>query len=146
MLLNKKVGFDYELLEKYEAGIKLFGLEVKSLREKKGKIDGAHVTVRGGEAYLLNAHIAPYQPLNTPEAYDALRPRKLLLKKSELAELGAKEAEKGLTLVPIKVYNKKGKIKVEIAVARGKRKFDKRETLKKKQAKREIERTLKRRL
>lgn len=140
---NRKARFNYELLEKMEAGIELLGFEVKSLRQKQGSLDGAYVIVRGGEAFLVNGYIPPYQPKNTPRDYDPRRHRKLLLTKKELAELAAAESKKGLTIVPVSVYNKGRKIKVEIAIARGKKKYDKRETIKRRDAEREMRRTLK---
>lgn len=143
LIHNKKVGFDYEILEKFTAGIELLGFEVKSLRNKQGSLEGAYVTIRGGEAYLINAGIPPFQAGNTPKDYDPMRNRRLLLTKKEIALLASNESKKGLTIIPISVYNHGRKIKVEIAVARGKKKYDKRETLKKRDAKREIERTLK---
>lgn len=140
---NKKVRLNYEILETYPAGIELFGFEVKSLRNGEGSLDGAHVTVRGGEAYLLNATIPAYQQKNAPKDYDPTRNRKLLLSKKELNHLSGLESKKSLTIVPISVYNKGKFLKVDIAVVRGKKKFDKRETLKLRDAKRDIERTLK---
>ncbi|MEK7575422.1 MAG: SsrA-binding protein SmpB [Patescibacteria group bacterium] len=140
---NKKASFDYEILEKFSAGIELLGFEVKSIRNKQGSLEGAYITVRGGEAYLMNASIPPFQPGNTPKGYEPLKNRRLLLTKKEIAELAKNEAKKGLTIIPISVYNKGRKIKVDIAIARGKKQFDKRQTLKKRDAKREIERTLK---
>jgi len=140
---NKKVTLNYEILSTYEAGLDLFGYEVKSLRTKKGALDGSHVTVRGGEAYLLGATIPPYQPANTPTDYEPTRKRRLLLSKKEIGELAGSEGQKGLTIVPISVYSKGRKLKLEIAVVRGKKKYDKREVLKKRTAKRDIERTLK---
>lgn len=141
---NKKARFDYEILEAYEAGIELFGFEVKSLRAKQGSLLGAHVTIRGGEAYLLGATIPPYQPGNTPKEYDPARNRRLLLSKKELAHLAGRENARGLTIVPLSVYSKGKKLKVEIAVVRGKKKYDKRETIKKRDIERDIGRHLKR--
>ena len=140
---NKKVAFNYEVLEKFTAGIELFGFEVKSLRKGQCTLDGSHVTMRGGEAYLIGAQIAPFQPKNTPEDYDPKRNRRLLLTKKEIILLSQIESKKGLTIVPISVYNKGRKIKVEIASVRGKREFDKRETIKKRDAEREIRRDFK---
>jgi SsrA-binding protein len=137
---NKKVGFNYEIVERFEAGIELLGLEVKSLRAHQGSLDGAYVTIRGGEAYLINMSIPPFQPGNAKD-YDPLRIRKILMTKSEILHLAS--LEKGLTIVPISVYNKGRKIKIELASVKGKKKFDKRETMKKRDASREIERTLK---
>lgn len=143
LIQNKKAYFDYEILEKLTAGIELLGFEVKSLRDKKGSLEGAYVTVRGGEAYLMNANIPPWQPKNTPKTYDPVRNRRLLLTKKEIATLSATESKKGLTIVPILVYNKGRKIKVEIATVRGKKQFDKRESTKQRETEREIRRTLK---
>lgn len=143
LLHNKKASFNYEILDRFEAGISLLGLEVKSLKQKKGSLEGAHITVRGKEAFVINMHIPAYQPTNTPKDYDEYRLRKLLLTKKELVELAGKEAQKGLTIVPISVYNKGRKIKLTVAVVRGKKKADKREAIKKRDSKRDIERSLK---
>jgi len=140
---NKKARFDYEILDTFEAGAVLFGYEVKAIRDGRGKLEGAHVVVRGGEAFLVGASVSYYQKANTPESYDPERSRKLLLSKKELAELEKKTNEAGLTITPIKWYNNGGKIKLEIALARGKKKADKRETLKKRDTKRDLDRILK---
>lgn len=140
---NKKVHFNYEVLERYQAGIELLGAEVKALRAKHGSLEGSHVTVRGGEAFLIGATINPYQPGNMPKGYDATRNRRLLLTKQEIEELGLQEAKKGLTVVPISVYNKGHKLKVEIAIVRGKKEHDKRETIKKREAERDVMRDIK---
>lgn len=140
---HKKVRLDYEILEQYEAGIELLGGEVKSIRGGHGKLEGAHIIVRGGEAYIVGFSIPPYQPSNTDKAYDPARARKLLLTKKEIAELGEYESQKGLTVVPISVYNKGRKLKVAIGVARGRKKYDKRAVLKKRDTDRDIRRTLK---
>lgn len=140
---NRKVRFNYEILEKYETGIELLGVEVKSVRGGQMSIEGAFVVVRGGEAFLLNANIPPYQPLNTSKEYDPLRNRKLLLTKKEINQLSESEKNKSLTIVPISVYNKGKKIKIEIALVRGKKKIDKRETIKKRETDREIRREYK---
>ena len=139
-MVNKKVGLNYEIMEKREAGIELVGTEVKSLRNNHGSLSGAYVTIRGGQAYLINAHIPPYQEKNTPTSYDPYRERKLLFRKKEIAELVAEGNKKGLTIVPISVYSKGPKIKLEVALVRGKKKHDKRETLKKRQVDRDIAR------
>jgi SsrA-binding protein len=141
---NRKARFDYEILEKYEAGIALLGTEVKSVRGGKMALEGAFVIVRGGEAYLINSNVPPYQAKNAPQDYDPLRNRKLLLTKKEIGELAGNEKNKSLTIVPLSVYNKNRKIKMEIAVVRGKKKYDKRETIKKRDTDRELRRTLKR--
>ena len=142
---NRKARFDYEILEKYETGIELLGTEVKSVRGGQMSLEGAFVIIRGGEAFLINANIPPYQIKNAPKDYDPLRNRKLLLTKKEIAELAGSEKNKSLTIVPISVYNKGRKIKVEIALVKGKKKFDKRETLKKRDTEREIRREYKER-
>jgi SsrA-binding protein len=140
---NRKARFDYEILSKYEAGIELLGFEVKSVRGGKMSLEGAFVIVRGGEAYLINANIPPYQVKNTSTDYDPLRNRKLLLTKKEIKELGEGDNNKSLTIVPISVYNKNRKIKMEIAQVKGKKKFDKRETIKKRETDRELRREYK---
>ncbi len=140
---NKKAHFNYDVLRAFEAGIELFGHEVKALKAHHGSLDGAYVVVRGGEAYLVGATIPPFQANNTPKGYDKERNRRLLLKKSEIKELSETESGKGLTIVALAMYNNKGKIKVEIGIARGKKKFDKRETMKRRESDREIQRTLK---
>lgn len=143
LIENRKAHFNYEVLEKYNAGIELLGLEVKSLRKGQGSLDGSHITVRGGEAYLIGSYIPPYQINNTSKDYDPRRNRRLLLTKKEITELSGKENKKGLTIVPLLVYNSKNLIKLELAVVRGKKKFDKRETIRKRESEREIRRTLK---
>lgn len=143
LVQNKKAHFNYEILERYEAGIELFGPEVKALRGGHGSLEGSHVTVRGGEAYLIGMTIPPYQPGNTPKDYDPMRNRRLLLSKEQIAQLSSKEEAKGLTIVPISVYNKKRNLKVEIAVVRGKKEYDKRETIKKREANRDVLREMK---
>ncbi len=140
---NKKVNFNYEITDTFDAGIELLGPEVKSLRLGQASLDGAHVIIRGEEAYLVGATIAPYQPGNKDSKVDPARTRRLLLSKKDIAELIGTGARKGLTLVPISVYNKGRYIKLSIGVARGKKKFDKRETLKKKEATRDVARSLK---
>jgi len=142
---NRKARFNYEFLEKYETGIELLGTEVKSIRNGQMSLEGAFVIIRGGEAFLINASIPPFQPKNAPKGYDPLRNRKLLLTKKEITELAGSEKNKSLTIVPISVYNKNRKIKVEIALVKGKKKFDKRETLKKRDTEREIRREYKER-
>ena len=142
---NRKARFNYEILEKYETGIELLGTEVKSVRGGQMSLEGAFVIIRGGEAFIINANIPPYQPKNSPKDYDSLKNRKLLLTKKEIAELAESEKNKSLTIVPISVYNKNRKIKLEIALVKGKKKFDKRETIKKRDTDREIRREIKER-
>jgi len=139
LVTNKKAYFDYEILEKFEAGIALLGMEVKSLKMGKVSLVGAYVVIKQHEAFLLNATISPYQPQNTSSDYEPQRTRKLLLKTKEINYLSNKTKQQGLTLIPLKVYNKNGLIKIEIALVKGKKKFDKREALKKKEVKRKIE-------
>jgi len=143
LLKNKKATLNYELLEKFEAGLELRGFEVKALKQKKGSLVGAHVIVRGGEAFLAGMNLPPYQPKNTPSDYDSYRPRRLLLKSAEINTLVGKDSQKGLTIIPLSIYTKGRKLKLEIAVARGKKKYDKRQTIKKRQAKRRTDRILK---
>lgn len=137
---NRKAYFDYEVLETIEAGIELFGYEVKSIKAKQGNLQGAYVLIRGGEAYLAKAFVPPFQEKNTP-AYDTERVRRLLLNKQEIKRLA--EIDKKLTIVPISMYSKGKNIKVEIAIVRGKKKYDKRESIKKRETDRDIRRTLK---
>jgi len=139
---NRKALYEYEVLKKYEAGIVLAGHEVKSIRGGHISLQGTYVVIRGTEAYLLNVTISPYQTKNTPAGYDPVRSRKLLLHKSEISSLIGQTKQKGLTLVPLRVYNKSGKIKLEFALARGKKEYDKREKIKKREFQREKERTL----
>ena len=140
---NKKASFNYELLDKYEGGLSLLGIEVKSVKDKRANLDGAYVIVRGDEIFLVGASIPPYQVNNTPKDYDPERPRKILVTKKEIKKLTEIDSKKGLTIVPISLYNKGNKIKLEFAIGRGKKKPDKRETIKRRESDREIERTLK---
>lgn len=143
LVQNKKVRLDYIILDTFEAGIELRGFEVKSLKAGRGKLDGGRVLVRGGEAYLVSASIPAWQQANAPENYDPERPRRLLLHEKEIAQIMAAEGSAGLTIVPISVYNKGRSVKVEIAIVRGKKKYDKREDLKARDEKRRMQRTLK---
>jgi len=143
LLKNKKVHFNYEILDQFDAGIELSGIEVKSLRNKRGSLEGSHVIVRGDEAFLVGADIPPFQPKNAPKGYDSRRTRKLLLTKKEISELSGKEKQKGLTIVPISLYTKGRNIKLSLGVARGKKKYDKREDIKKRDTQRDIVRDLK---
>jgi SsrA-binding protein len=136
----RKTHFDYEILEKYEAGIELTGFEVKSLRNMHGSLDGSYVIIRGGEAFIQNMLISPYQENNTPKDYDPRRHRRLIMKKKEIGALT--HIDKGLTIVPISMYTKANLIKVTVAVVRGKKKYDKRETTKKREADREMGRVM----
>lgn len=139
---NKRAVFDYDLLEKFEGGLKLMGTEVKSVRAGNVSLKGAFVTLKDGEVWLTNATISPWQPANAPTDYDPTQPRKVLLSRAEIKKLiGAKEA-KGLTIVPIKMYNKRSRIKLELALARGKRQYEKKEQKKEHDIKRDIDRML----
>lgn len=142
LIENKKARLRFEILETYVAGMELSGAETKSLRAKHGSLEGARVVVRGGEAFLLGMTIPPYQVKNTPETYDPERTRRLLLSKKEIAELADAESKKGLTTVPLEVYNAGRYIKVSIAVVKGKGKADKREDLKRADAKLDMERAM----
>jgi SsrA-binding protein len=140
---NRRAYHEYEILEAYEAGIQLTGFETKAVIVGRMNIAAAYAVIRGGEVWLLNASIAPYQPANAPPNYDPERTRKLLLKRSEIRELVGKLGQKGLTLLPLKVYTKGRRIKIELGLGRGKKQYDKRERIKEREAGREIKRTLK---
>ncbi|MFA6414742.1 MAG: SsrA-binding protein SmpB [Candidatus Paceibacterota bacterium] len=145
LIANKKAHLKYAPLEHYAAGLELVGTEVKALRDKLGSLDGSRVVVRGGEAFIVGMTIPPYQAANTPKSYDPERPRRLLLKKKEVAELLAAEGKKGLTIIPFEVYTAGRLMKARIAIVRGKGKSDRREDLKKRDAERETGRALKNR-
>ena len=140
---NKKAYFNYQILEKFEAGMVLIGTEVKSIKSGRINLVGSYVIIKNEEAYLIGAKIPPYQPKNAPPDYNPERLRKLLLKKSEIKYLIGKSKQKGLTLMPLRVYTKRGKIKLEFGIVKGKKKFDKRELIKKREVEREIKRALK---
>jgi len=133
---NKKAFHDYFILEKIEAGIVLLGTEVKAIREGKLNLKDSYAMVQGGEAFLFNCHISPYSHGNR-ENHDPTRTRKLLLHQKEIRKLIGKTQEKGLTVVPLRVYLKRGKVKIELGIARGKKQIDKRETVRRKEADRE---------
>jgi SsrA-binding protein len=141
---NKKARFNFEILETIEAGLVLEGSEVKSLRDGKGNIDEAFARVRNGEVWLYNMHIGPYEQAGQ-FGHDTRRVRKLLLKHREIRRFLSRAVEKGSTLVPLTVYFKRGWAKVQIGVARGKREFDKREDIKLRDTRRDIDRELARR-
>ncbi len=143
LIEHKKARLNYEILEEFEAGLELLGGEVKSLRLGQGKLEGSHAIVRGGEVYVVGMHIPPYQPKNTPSDYDPDRSRRLLLTRKQIVALQGYESQKGLTLVPLKVYNKGKVLKLFLAAAKGRKQYDKRAVLKERDTKREIERTLK---
>lgn len=145
---NKRAYFDYEVLEKFEAGISLLGQEVKSIKTRGVNLAGSYVILKQTqfgknlEVFWIGAKILPYQPKNAPSYYNPERSRKLLLKKNEIKHLIGKIRQRGLTLIPLKVYTKNGKLKLEFAIAKGKKKFDKRELIKKRDIEREIRRAL----
>lgn len=140
---NKKAYFDYEILEKYEAGIELKGTEVKSVREGKVNLRDSFVRIENGEAFLFNTYIAPYKH-GSLFNHEPTRKRKLLLHKREIKRLMGKVQEKGLTIVPLRMYfNERGKVKVEIALVKGKRKYDKREAIKRRELEREAQKAMK---
>ena len=137
---NKKAYFDYEILEKFEAGISLLGQEVKSIRSGRVSLAGSYVVLKENEVFLIGTNIPPYQPKNAPPDYNPERLRKLLLKKAEVKYLIGKVKQKGLTLIPLKVYSKRGRLKLEFGIAKGKKKADKRESIKKREFEREKQR------
>jgi SsrA-binding protein len=140
---HKRASFDFELLETLEAGLSLLGTEVKSIRNGQGKLEGAYVIIRGKEAFLVGASIPAFQKKNVDPSFDPERARKLLLTQKEIQLLEQKSEAQGLTIVPLKLYNKRSKIKLEIAIARGKKKQDKRQSIKARDTKRDIARELK---
>ena len=143
LLEHKRAHYDYSIGERFEAGIELLGGEVKTLRAGQGKLLGAHVVIRGGEAFVLGMQVPPYQPKNVHSEYDPMRTRKLLLTKKELVTLAGFEARKGFTLIPVSVYTKGKKIKIEVAVAKGKKLHDRREDIKKREDNRTMARAAK---
>ena len=140
---NRRARYDYEILDTVEAGIALLGPEVKSLRSGGASLSDAWATVRRGEVFLLNAHISPYAQASR-ENPDPRRERKLLLHRAEISRLQGKVAERGRTLVPLALYFRAGRAKVELAVARGKRRHDRRETIRRREEEREVRRELRR--
>ncbi len=143
LAVNKRANFDYEISDTYEAGLVLFGHEVKSVKTGHCSLKGSFVTARTGgqgasEFYLTNAHIPLYPFAGRLEGYDPTRPRKLLIRKKEISHLVGKRQEQGLTLVPLKIYTKRGLLKLEFGVGRGRKKADKRELIKKRDVEREI--------
>ncbi|MBI4685614.1 MAG: SsrA-binding protein SmpB [Nitrospirae bacterium] len=139
---NKKAYHDYNIEETIEAGLILMGTEVKSLREGKANLKDSYVIIKDSEAFLLNCHISPYSHGNIMN-HEPLRTRKLLIHKEEIIKLQGKAAQKGYSLIPLKIYFKGSYAKVEIGLAKGKRQYEKRDTIKKKEAQREIERAMK---
>ncbi len=139
---NKKARFEYEIIDRFEAGIVLQGTEVKSIRQKKVSIQESYARIKNGEAYLVGMNISEYDRGNRFN-HDPLRDRKLLLHKHEIKRLTGKLQEKGLTLVPLRLYFKNGKVKVELGLGKGKAKYDKRKTIQKRDMERDIQRELK---
>lgn len=142
---NRKALHDYHLEEAFEAGIALTGTEIKSVRAGRVNLRDGYVQIKQGEAWLMNCHISPYDPASRENA-EPLRPRRLLLHKRELARLQNRVAERGWTIVPLRMYLKDNRAKVEIALARGKRQYDKREAIARRDAEREMAREVKERV
>jgi len=140
---NKKARFNYEILEEIEAGLILSGQEVKSIRNGGAKLQGSHMSFLGNDAFVSNMRISPYKFAGKLEDYDPNQQRKLLLSKKELEYLRGKSQEKGLTIVPISLYNRGRFIKIKLGLAKGKKNYDKRETIKKRDINREFGRLLK---
>lgn len=141
---NRKARHEYFILDEYEAGLVLQGSEIKSIRAGRISLAEAYVKVENGEAWLVDAHVAPYEQA-TRFNHDPVRPRKLLLNRSEINELDKDVRQKGITIIPLRVYLKDGRAKVQIAVAKGKKLYDKRQTLAKRDAEREVERHIRQR-
>lgn len=139
---NRKAGFEFFLLERFEAGIALQGTEIKSIRNGQMSLQESYVQIDGKNAFLINAHIAPYNPANRYN-HDPLRPRRLLLHKKEIRNLWNEVRQKGVTIVPVKVYLKDGRAKLEIAVAKGKKNYDKRDSIAQRDMERETRREFK---
>jgi len=137
---NRRARFDYEILENYEAGIELLGTEVKSVKAGQMNLAGSYAVIRGGDAWLLNAQIPPYQPKNAPKDYDPARTRRLLLHNKEIAELIGKLHEKSLSLLPLKAFIKHGFIKLDLGLGRSRKAKDKRDFIKKRETEREMRR------
>jgi len=146
LAVNKRAGFDYDISDKYEAGLVLRGFEVKAVKTGHLSLKASFVTVKNEELFLTNANIPLYKHAGAIANYDPTRPRKLLLKKREIAHLIGKSRVEGLTLVPIRVYTKRGLLKLEFGVGKGRKKIDKREVIRKRESDRKIERALKSRV
>lgn len=139
---NRRAGFDYEILETYEAGLELLGSEVKAAAGGRANLAGSYAIIRGGEAFLVGMDIPPYQAKNTPEDYDSQRVRKLLLNREEIDELVGRVQQERLTLVGLKLYKKGPRIKLLLGLGKSRQKADRREHLKRKEADREIRKRL----
>lgn len=142
-ILNRKARYDYEVLDKYEAGIVLTGTEIKSIRNGNANLKDSYAVIKNGEIYLLNMHISEYKEGNIFN-HDENRTRKLLFHKNEIKKISDKVSIKGLTLVPLRLYFNRGKVKIELAVARGKHTYDKKETIKQRDLEREMKKSLSR--
>lgn len=142
LAVNKRAKFDYEILETYEGGLQLLGTEVKSVRAGHMSLKGAFVTIHAGEAFLINATIPAWQIQNAPIGYDPERPRKVLLRKEELKHLIGSKESSGLTIVPVRVYNKGIRVKLELGLVRGKKQYDKKQKKKERDIKRDVDRML----
>jgi len=143
LAINKRANFDYDILDKFEAGLVLFGHEVKSVKTGHISLKESFVTVHGNELYLTNAHIPPYQHAGKIDNYDPARPRKLLLKRSEIKNLIGQARTEGLTLVPIRMYTKRKLVKLEFGVGKGKKEYDKRERIRRREDERGMRRAIK---
>ena len=141
-ILNRKARYDYELLDKFEAGIVLTGTEIKSIKNGSANLKDSYAIIKNDEAYLLNMHISEYKQGNQFN-HDETRTRKLLLHKKEIKKINDKISIKGLTLIPVRLYLKNGKAKIELAIARGKHTYDKKETIKQRDIEREVKKSLK---
>jgi SsrA-binding protein len=135
---NRKASYDYNILEKFEAGLVLFGQEVKSIKTGHINLSGSYVVIRDLEPFLIGVKVPPYQPNNVGADYNEGRERKLLLNKKEIDYLASKAKQKGFSLVPLKIYEKSGRVKLEFGLAKGKKKYDKKEAIKKRDIDRDI--------
>lgn len=142
---NRKARHDYFLEDTFEAGLVLVGSEIKSIRARHVNLRDGYVQIKGGELWLLNTHIADYKQAGPYHGHDPLRPRKLLMHRKEINRLATKIQEKGCTLIPVTLYLKRGRAKVEIALARGKKQYDKREAIARRDSQRQIDRVLRER-
>jgi SsrA-binding protein len=143
LAINKRAGFDYDISERFEAGLVLRGFEVKSVKTGHISLKGSFVTVKDNELFLTNANIPLYKHAGAIANYDPTRPRKLLLKRAEISKLIGKYRAEGLTLVPVRVYTRRGLLKLEFGVGKGRKKYDKRDVIRKREAGRKIHRALK---
>ena len=139
---NRQARFEYSILETVEAGLALTGTEIKSIRAGKVNLRDAYARIDDGETWLIGMHISPYEQAGTYFQHDPLRPKKLLLHRREIARLKAELGQKGLTLVPLRLYLKRGRAKIELGLAKGKKLYDKRDTMAERDAKRDVERAL----